>query len=80
MDALHTTGSSIKEEEIIGYVVDGLDETCRSFLTHLHFNPTTSFNELVSHLLQEEDLSRRTRPPDKPNSFHSPTEQTNDGK
>lgn len=30
----------------------------RSFLTHLSFNPSTSFDELVSHLLIEEDLQK----------------------
>lgn len=60
IDALHAAGSTIGEEEIIGYVVDGLDDSYRSFLTHLNFNPTTSFDELVSHLLHEEDLLRRT--------------------
>lgn len=63
VDALRAAGSSIEEEEIIDYVVDGLDESYRSFLTHLHFNPTTSFDELVSHLLQEEDLLKRTGGP-----------------
>lgn len=61
-DAIRAAGSSIEEEEIIGFVADGLDESYRSFLTHLHFSPATSFDELVSHLLQEEDLLKRTEP------------------
>lgn len=61
VDALRASGSNI-EEEIIRYVVDGLDENYRSFLTQLHFNPAKSFDELVSHLLQEEDLLKRTGP------------------
>lgn len=48
VDALRAAGSSIEEEKIIGYIVDGLDETYRSFLTHFHFNPPTSFDELVA--------------------------------
>lgn len=60
VNVLRAVGSSIEEEEIIGYVVDGLDENYRSFLTHLHFNLATSFDELVGHLLQEEDLLKRT--------------------
>lgn len=58
-DAIRAAGSSIEEEEIIGFVVDGLDESYRSFLTHLHFSPATSFDELVSHLLQKEDLLKK---------------------
>lgn len=56
VDALRAAGLSIEEEEIIGYVVDGLVESYHNFLTHLHFSPTSSFDEPVSHLLQEEDL------------------------
>lgn len=58
-NALCAVGSFISDEEIIGYVVDGLDENYQSFLTHLHFNPENSFDELFSHLLEEEDLLKR---------------------
>lgn len=50
-NVLRAAGSTISDEEIIGYVVDGLDDSYRSFLTHLHFNPAKSFDELVSYLL-----------------------------
>lgn len=60
IDTLRAAGSTISDEEIISYVVNGLDESYWSFLTHLNFNLAKSFDELVSHLLQEEDLLMRT--------------------
>lgn len=56
LNAQLAVGLNINDEEVIGYDVDGLDDTYRSFLTHLQFNPATSFDELVCHLLQEENL------------------------
>lgn len=63
VDALRAARLSIEEDEIVSYVVDGLDESYHSFLTHLHFSPASSFDELVSHLLQEEDLLKRSATP-----------------
>lgn len=45
IDTLRVVGSSISDEEIIRYVVDGLDDTYRSLLAHssssIH-NPRTT--------------------------------------
>lgn len=50
----------VVDEEIISVIIDGLDESYQRFHSHLHFNMTTSFDELVIHLLQEEHFLKRT--------------------
>lgn len=61
VDALCAAGSSIQDDEAIGYVVDGLDSSYRSFLTYLQFHPPASFGEIHNILLQEEDLMKHSR-------------------
>lgn len=60
MPYVHADGSSINDEAIIGYVVDALDDNYQSFLSYLHFNSAILFDDLVRHLLEEEDFLKHT--------------------
>lgn len=64
MNALCEASSFVTNEEVINYVVVGLDTSYRIFLTYQHFHPTSSFDELHICLMQEEDLIQHTQTSD----------------
>lgn len=55
-DSLITTSFPILDVDFVEYIVDGLGLENQSFITSLHFQPFTIFEELYDFLIYEEHL------------------------
>ncbi|CAL2246924.1 unnamed protein product [Prunus armeniaca] len=55
-DSLNAASSTMMDEELIEYVLDGLGHKYKEFTTSLHLCPSLSFDEFYDLLVQEEQL------------------------
>ncbi|CAB4273266.1 unnamed protein product [Prunus armeniaca] len=55
-DSLNAASSTMTDEELIEYVLDGLGHEYKGFSPSLHLRPSLSFDELYDLIVEEEQL------------------------